>query len=205
MCTAFVTSWEGLMVARAFLGIFEGGAMPGMAFFLSTFYRPEELLFRIGIYVSAASMAGALGGFLASGFSAIPEWGAAVAPIHTWRNIFFFEGIITIIVGLLAPIWMPGSVEDAKFLNERERYIAAARLVREHKANPAEVVTMADIKKAFLCLHNYTCAAGFFLIVSSTLRLPWISVFNISSQNITVQGMSVFMPTILRDLGWVGT
>lgn len=29
MCTAFVTSFKGLCVARAFLGIFEGGAMPG--------------------------------------------------------------------------------------------------------------------------------------------------------------------------------
>lgn len=28
LCTAFVTSFSGLMVARAFLGIFEGGVMP---------------------------------------------------------------------------------------------------------------------------------------------------------------------------------
>lgn len=187
MCTAFVKSWEGLMVARAFLGIFEGGAMPGMAFFLSTFYRREELLFRIGIYVSAASMAGAVGGFLATGFSHIPSWGTNVAPIHTWRNIFFFEGLITMIIGLLAPIWMPHSPERAKFLNDRERYIAAARLVRDHKANPAEKVTKQDMKKAFFCLHNYTCALGFFLI------------------NITVQGMSIFMPTILKELGWEST
>jgi MFS family permease len=28
MCTAFVSSFEGLLTARAFLGIFEGGVMP---------------------------------------------------------------------------------------------------------------------------------------------------------------------------------
>ncbi|KAB5558482.1 major facilitator superfamily domain-containing protein [Coniochaeta sp. 2T2.1] len=184
MCTAFVTSFGGLMVARVFLGVFEGGAMPGMAFFLSTFYRREELLFRIGIYVSAASMAGAFGGLLATGLSKIPSWGADAMPIHTWRNIFFFEGIITMIVGLLAPIWMPQSPETAKFLNARERHIAAARLVIEHKANPAEKVTWVHIKRSVMCIHNYTCALGFFLI------------------NITVQGLSVFMPTILNDLGW---
>jgi hypothetical protein len=38
-----------------------------------------------------------------------------------------------------------------------------------------------------LTIHNYTCALGFFLI------------------NITVQGLSVFMPTILKDLGWTDT
>jgi MFS family permease len=28
LCTAFVNSFEGLLAARAFLGIFEGGVMP---------------------------------------------------------------------------------------------------------------------------------------------------------------------------------
>lgn len=36
--------------------------MPGIAFFLSSFYKRKELYFRVGIYVSAASMAGAFGG-----------------------------------------------------------------------------------------------------------------------------------------------
>lgn len=39
----------------------------GLAFFITCFYKRNELLFRIGIYVSAASMAGAFGGLLATG------------------------------------------------------------------------------------------------------------------------------------------
>jgi sugar phosphate permease len=187
MCTAFVKTYEGLLGARAVLGIFEGGAMPGMAFFLSCFYKRKELLFRIGIYVSAASIAGAFGGLLATGLSRIPEWGAESMRIGTWRNIFFFEGLITIISGLLAPIWMPTDPATAYFLTERERRIATERLIREQKATPNENVTPHDIKRALFCLHNYTCAFGFFLI------------------NITVQGLSVFMPTILNDLGWTNT
>jgi adenylosuccinate synthase len=67
MCTAFVNSFQGLLAARALLGVFEGGVMPGLAFFITCFYKRNELLFRIGIYVSAASMAGAFGGLLATG------------------------------------------------------------------------------------------------------------------------------------------
>ena len=62
LCTAFVHTFEQLCGLRALLGIFEGGAMPGIAFFLSSFYKRRELYFRVGIYVSAASMAGAFGG-----------------------------------------------------------------------------------------------------------------------------------------------
>ena len=187
LCTAFVRNFQGLMVARVFLGIFEGGAMPGMAFFLSCFYKRNELLFRMGIYVSAASIAGAFGGLLATALSRIPEWGAEVARIHTWRNIFFFEGLVTVIVGLIAPIWMPTTPGGAYFLCPRERRIAAERLVREQKADPAANVTMTDLKRGIFCIHNYTCALGFFLI------------------NITVQGLSVFLPKILFDLGWTNT
>lgn len=187
LCTAFVASYPGLLVVRAILGAFEGGAMPGMAFYLSTFYKRRELLFRIGIYVSAASMAGAFGGLLATGLSRIPDWGVANMRIHTWRNIFFFEGLLTVFIGLLAPIWLPASPSTCKFLTERERMIAAERLLREHKAHPDEKVTFQHVKRAVFCIHNYTCAFGFFLI------------------NITVQGLSVFLPTILRDLHWTDT
>ncbi|KAK3680878.1 major facilitator superfamily domain-containing protein [Podospora appendiculata] len=187
MCTAFVTTFEGLLGARAVLGVFEGGAMPGMAFFLSCFYKPNELLFRIGIYVSAASIAGAFGGLLATGLARIPYWGVAAMRIGTWQNIFFFEGLITIIIGGLAPIWMPTKPSDAYFLDERERLIAAERLVRDHRADPDEKVSWAHVKHAVTSLHTYTCALGFFLI------------------NITVQGISVFLPLILQDLGWTDT
>ncbi|KAK1985843.1 major facilitator superfamily transporter [Colletotrichum cereale] len=187
LCTAFVTSFEGLVGARAVLGIFEGGAMPGFSFFLSSFYKREELLFRLGIFISAASLAGAFGGLLAAGLSRIPPWGIDSMLIHTWRNIFFFEGLFTVIVGGLAPLWMPTDPATAYFLDDRERAIAVERLQRQQKSNTEAKVNMGDVKRAVLCIHTYTCAFGFFLI------------------NITVQGLSVFMPTILADLGWTAT
>ena len=49
--------------------------MPGFAWYLSSFYKRRELYFRIGIYVSAASMAGAFGGLLATALTRIPRWG----------------------------------------------------------------------------------------------------------------------------------
>ncbi|EFQ30885.1 major facilitator superfamily transporter [Colletotrichum graminicola M1.001] len=187
LCTAFITSFEGLIGIRVALGIFEGGAMPGFSFFLSSFYKREELLLRMGIFISSASLSGAFGGLLAAGLSRISPWGLSSIPIHTWRNIFFFEGLFTVIAGSLAPLWMPTGPATAYFLNDRERSIAVERLQRQQKANAEAKVNIQDIKSAVLCLHTYTCAFGFFLI------------------NITAQGISVFMPTILADLGWTAT
>ncbi|KAK8038062.1 MFS general substrate transporter [Apiospora phragmitis] len=180
MMTAFVTTYEQLCGLRALLGIFEGGAMPGIAFFLSNFYKREELYFRVGIYVSAASMAG----LLATALARVPEWGTAAAPIHTWRNIFFFEGLLTMACGLLAPLLLPQTPAQSKRLNEREKWIAEERLRLEHKALLNEKVRPHHVKRAMLNINNYICAGGFFFI------------------NVTVQGISVFMPTVLLNLGW---
>lgn len=187
MCTAFVKDFNELCVARAFLGVFEGGAMPGIAFFLSSFYKRQELYFRVGIYVSAASMAGAFGGLLATGLSRIPSWGASSMPIHTWRDIFFFEGLLTMVIGGIAPFVLPQTPETSNRLNEREKMIACERLRIEHRMDPGETVQAWHIKRALLNVNNYICAGGFFCI------------------NITVQGLSVFMPTVLYDLGWEAT
>ncbi|KAL6248965.1 hypothetical protein RBB50_004028 [Rhinocladiella similis] len=187
MCTAFVQSFNTLCVARAFLGIFEGGTMPGIAFFLSTFYKRRELYFRIGIFISAASIAGAFGGLFATALARIPRWGTNSTPIHTWRNIFFFEGLLTMLIAAGAPFLMPSNPQTCMFLTERERHIAHERLIREHRADPHERVQWRHIKAAIFNVNNNMAALGFFMI------------------NVTVQGLSIFLPTILKDLGWTAT
>tara|TARA_R110002003_G_scaffold76_2_gene7000 strand:- start:132 stop:788 length:657 start_codon:yes stop_codon:yes gene_type:complete len=107
--------------------------------------------------------------------------------IDTWRNIFFFEGLFTVLVGLGAPFLMPTSPQGCWFLNERERMIAHHRLVSKTGALENEKVEVRHVKRAVLNITNYFCALGFFMI------------------NITVQGISLFMPTILNDLGWTAT
>ena len=55
----------GFFVARFFLGVTESGLFPGVVFYLSMWYRREEQHYRISLFFSAASLAGAFGGVLA--------------------------------------------------------------------------------------------------------------------------------------------
>jgi adenylosuccinate synthase len=110
-----------------------------------------------------------------SSLARIPPWGAESMKIHTWRNIFFFEGIFTIIVGLCAPFLMPTNPKNCWFLNERERMIATQRLISKSGADENEKVEVHHVKRAMMNITNNICAAGFFFI------------------NITVQGISLFM------------
>jgi MFS family permease len=71
MCIGFVKSYAGLLVARFFLGLCEGGLLGGMVVYLSMFYRRHQLLYRITLFYCAAPLSGAFGGLLATGLGEI--------------------------------------------------------------------------------------------------------------------------------------
>lgn len=48
----FTKSYGGLIAARFFLGLCEGGLLGGMIVYLAMFYRRHQLLYRIGLSVS---------------------------------------------------------------------------------------------------------------------------------------------------------
>ncbi|CUA66797.1 putative transporter C1683,12 [Schizosaccharomyces pombe 972h-] [Rhizoctonia solani] len=184
-CTTFIKNFAGFMVIRALLGLWEGGMMPGVAFYLSTYYKRHELVFRIGIFVSASSLSGAFGGLLASGLLQIPQLKGI--PSGAWRNIFLVEGAITMALGLSAFYFLPGPAEKTKFLNEREKMIAIQRLAQDGDDGNTAGSHAAEGDswwRAFKSLNTWICAICFLL------------------NNMTVQGISLFMPTLLRGMGY---
>ncbi|KAG8901490.1 hypothetical protein FRC00_006793 [Tulasnella sp. 408] len=188
----FITSWvkdfSSFMAIRVFLGIAEGGMMPGIAYFLSTlssfqYYKRHELVLRVGIFVSASSMSGAFGGLLASGLLKIRQLDHL--PHGRWRNIFLVEGAITMLLGIVAFFFLPGKPEDTKFLNERERVIATERLrVETAGLTKTEKTDFKLVLRAFTSVNNWLCGLGFLLC------------------NIPTQGISLFMPTLLKGMGY---
>jgi hypothetical protein len=166
------------------LGVTEGGLMPGIAYYLSCFYRRSELLLRIGLFINGACLSGAFGGLLAAGLSQIPRWGADGAPLHTWRNIFFFEGLVTIVIGIVCMHFMPSTALDCKFLSARARYIAAERINQEYQEVETKKVTARDVYRGIFNVNTMICGACFALA------------------NIAVQSLALFMPTILVGLGY---
>jgi MFS family permease len=183
MCTSFVSNFQGLAACRFFLGLCEGGVMPGLAYYLSNFYRRAELSFRVGIFIAGASMSGAFGGLLVAGLSQIPQWGISSRPIDTWCNIFFFKGLITILIAASAFYFLPSSPSTARFLSKSDQHIALERILREHKELAHERPTWQHVRRALFNINSTIYALGFFCTVS-------------------VQSLALFMPTILHALGW---
>lgn len=98
ICMGFVRNYTGLLVARAFLGVCEGGLFPGVSYFITMWYRRHECGLRLAIFFSAATAAGAFGGLIARGISEMK----GVGGYPGWRWIFILEGLLTLVVGSFA-------------------------------------------------------------------------------------------------------
>lgn len=174
MCQGFVHSFEGMVAVRIFLGLCEAGVLPGIMYTLASFYRRHELTTRMGYLSAVVSLSGAFGGLLATGFSRIPSFGI----LHTWRHVFFFEGLITAIIGL-SVLFLPNSVATSSFLTEEERAYACTRLIDEAKALPDEKISKVTFKRAIF--HAPTQAIALSLICSLCC-MGSLHIFTVSSQ-----------------------
>jgi len=82
--TAFVSNVHQICGVRFVLGIFEAGMLPGIAYYMSRWYRRSELTFRLSLYIVMAPLAGAFGGLLASAILKLPNFGR----FTSWEMIF---------------------------------------------------------------------------------------------------------------------
>ncbi|RDW68164.1 MFS general substrate transporter-67 [Coleophoma cylindrospora] len=123
------------LICRALLGLLQGGFIPEIILYLSYFYKHHELSIRLGFFWTASSFADILGAFLAYGLLHLRgQLGRA-----GWRWLFFIEGIITMVAGLLAYVLMPSSPTSTAswfrgkegWFTEREEKIMINRIIRE--------------------------------------------------------------------------
>jgi len=80
-----VKNLAGLAAARVFLGMMEAGYFPGVAFYLSVWYKRSEHALRMAVFFSMATCAGAFGGILAYGIGFMHNIGGYA---NGWHWIF---------------------------------------------------------------------------------------------------------------------
>ncbi|GAA5836740.1 hypothetical protein JCM11251_002714, partial [Rhodosporidiobolus azoricus] len=170
---AYCNTFGAVVAVRFLLGIAEGAIFPGIAFYLSRFYRKDELGFRLSCYIVCAPLAGAFGGLLASGFLKVKPIGS----VDSWRLIFFCEGIISMGIAIISWFLMPNDPESCRWLSEEERALASARIKSEN-VGQTEVIDALQRKAILHGVFNPT-----------TLISSLIFLFD----NITVQGVGFFL------------
>ncbi|KAI9571127.1 major facilitator superfamily domain-containing protein [Boletus coccyginus] len=186
MC--LVNTYQGLLVARLFLGLTEAGLFPGVNYYLAMWYPRADRAMRIAIFFSAATVAGAFGGILAyaiekmDGIGGLHGWQWIVS-IHeriAWRNILTQA---TMIIAFGAFFLMHDFPETASFLTEIER----RNIVGLLKQDSQNLATHYDFQFVLQALKDYKTYILSLIFVGLT-----IPVFTIA----------LFTPTIIKELGY---
>ncbi|GME48186.1 MFS transporter [Neofusicoccum parvum] len=171
---------SGFFAVRFFLGVAESGLFPGVVFYLSMWYKRHERVYRVALFFSAASLAGAFGGILAYGIGKMK----GVGGLNGWRWIFIIEGLLTVVVSVFAYWFITNYPATAPFLTTKERTYVEARLTTDSDATAAETFNWAAVAR---CLKDPKC--WLYGLAFHTLSLPLYT-------------LSLFLPSIIKSLGY---
>lgn len=148
-------SFTSLLVLRAALGIGEA-AFVGVPFFMSFFYKRDELAFRTGLFISAAPLATSFASSLAWVISKIGNR----IPIANWRLLFLVEGFPSVVVSLFVFLYIPDNPETARYLTRREQKVAKLRLRKEVAGDEAgkEGLNWNEVRETLIDPKSYLTA-----------------------------------------------
>ncbi|KAI0486412.1 major facilitator superfamily domain-containing protein [Xylaria cf. heliscus] len=205
-----VRNFQGLLSARFFLGVAEAGLYPGCAYYLTMWYCRREIQLRQAMFFSAASIAGAFSGLLAFAIAKLDGLGG----LEGWRWIFILEGLATVSKVCQIPVpWLNQIIqvvvavasffllydfpETATFLTEEERAFVIFRLKyqgqMENKDEGSIRVAQADEFE-----WKYVWAAF------KDWQI-WVNIFVYWGIVCPLYGVSLFLPTIIKGLGYVSS
>jgi MFS family permease len=115
----------------------------------------------IAAYDLSGPLAGAFGGLLAYGLVRIQYH-----DLPAWNWIFFVEGAVTVLFGLLGFLIFPSSPQSAPFLNEQEKKFIAFKLQEDGSAAADEDddrFKWREVRKAFISPHVILAAIAQFM------------------------------------------
>jgi len=182
MCTAAVTTHQGLYVQRFFLGFVESVIPTTFMTIISSYYTQREQAFRQSWWFSSTGVFTIVGGAISYGFANVPAGSA----LKRWQYIYIAMGALTVLFGMFC-FAIPDSPMDAWFLSQEEKVVAVERLrkgqvgVRNHK------IKFDHIKKA-------------------AMDLKFLLIFVMMATAYTVNGaVSGFGPLIVSSILFIKT
>ncbi|VDB86682.1 unnamed protein product [Peniophora sp. CBMAI 1063] len=183
-CMSAAKSYQSLAGIRFCLGIVEAGFAPGVAFYLSSWYKRRELATRYSMFYTATAVSGAFSGLLAG---VITKYLNPARGLEGWQWLLLIEGVGASFVGLLTWYILPDWPSTTSWLTPEERFIATQRLELDGIGG-----TMGSTEKP-------SHGTAFKMVMSDWRTYILIVMFMLATGSQTIQ---YFVPALVGQLGY---
>jgi MFS family permease len=117
-CFAFVQGPNTFIALRFLLGVTEAGLFPGVIVFLATWFPNKVRVRMFAIFYLAQPVSQMLGAPLSGWLITI---GDRLPGVHGWQVMFAVEGLLAVLAGLAAFVFLVNGPEHATFLSAAEK------------------------------------------------------------------------------------
>lgn len=176
--TGFVRTYHQVIACRVLLGFFEAGLFPALTFVISGIYPAASQGKRVAVLYISIALSGALGGLIAYGIQSM----GAQHGLEAWRWLFIIEGAVSLVIGAVCWVSLPGTPETAWFLNEGERVTMGLLRARDHPFETRERFSWRQFGEVLLD------------------PLVWLASVALFCSSIAMFGFSTFLPTLLKGM-----
>ncbi|EFW22157.1 hypothetical protein D8B26_001123 [Coccidioides posadasii str. Silveira] len=179
--TAFVKTWQQMIILRVLLGISMSGIYPGLTYLISTWYTRQEQQLRYAFMQSSEVLILATGSILNYALNQLD----GRAGLSGWRWMFLVQGLIACAMGIVTYWWMIDFPDNAHqsfcFLNKAEINLATKRIEIDRHDAVLDQISWSKIAVNFLDFKLYGFSCLFFLL------------------NLVSTSLSYFLPIILQS------
>jgi len=173
--TAFAHSVTQFYIIRFLLGAAEAGFIPGVVYYLSTWFPARRLGRVFGIFYLALSGSGLVGGPLAG---LILSTCSGLLGLGGWKWLLLLEAVPSLLVGFAILAFLPDRIATAAWLSPDEKDFLARELARE-----AERKSPPSLRATVMAPALWMMMLIYFLL------------------NYAAYGLSFWLPTFIAELG----
>jgi MFS family permease len=172
----FVKTPTEFYVMRFLLGVAEAGFLPGVIVYLTYWFPAARRGRTMGFFYTALALAGVIGGPLSG---AIMHYTSGLAGLKSWQWLFVLESIPSIALGIITLYFLDDSIDQATWLSNAEK-----SMLKRELENDAKAKTEFPLIKLLWNAKVWHFTAIFFGL------------------NLANYGLSFWLPTIIRNLGF---
>jgi MFS family permease len=173
--TALVRTPAQFYGMRFILGVAEAGFIPGVVYYLGSWFPAHRLGRIFGIFYLALAGSGLLGGPLAG---LILSTCSGVFGLAGWKWLLILEAIPSLIAGIAILKYLPDGIDTANWLSAAEKDFAKAQLASEAAGKHA--LPLLELARN---------------------RALWMMILIYFLLNFSAYGLSFWLPTLIGDLG----